>query len=344
MLPGPEEIAIAIRRLREGGLVAFPTETVYGLGAIAFDERAVARVFELKGRPAANPLIVHVSGVGMARACVTDWPERAEKLAREFWPGPLSIVLPRSARIPANVTGGGPNVAVRCPDHPLTLALLEALGAPLVGPSANTSGAVSPTCAEHVRESFTEEEVYVLDGGPCIGGIESTVLSLAGPVPVELRPGLITPEQIEAVIGVRPAKLVRGPAAPAEGPLPSPGLLERHYAPRTPTVMVDGPGLAVAIARAAGPAVILTHEPVAVGGPHRVELLPADARAYASALYAALRRADRAGAGLIIIRRPPEGGPDAAIWSAILDRLSRAAAPRGVSPSPGTGPATGGAS
>lgn len=328
MSAGPEEIAIAIRRLREGRLVAFPTETVYGLGAAAFDEAAVARVFALKGRPANNPLIVHVSGVGMARACVAAWPDRAEALAREFWPGPLSIVLPKSPRVPGNVTGGGPNVAVRCPDHPLTLALLEALGEPLVGPSANRSGGVSPTEAEHVRESFGEEEVYVLDGGPCIGGIESTVVSLAGPAPVVLRPGLVTPEQIEAVIGVRPAVLVRGAASPGPGgAMPSPGMLERHYAPRTPAVLVEAGGLAAAIARAPGPAVILTHEAIAVGGPHRVERLPAEAHAYASGLYAALRRADAAGAAQIIILRPPAGGPDAAIWSAILDRLSRAAAP-----------------
>lgn len=327
MSAGPEEIATAIQRLRAGRLVAFPTETVYGLGASAFDADAVARVFELKGRPANNPLIVHVSGLDMARQCVADWPDRADVLAREFWPGPLSIVLPKSGRIPPNVTAGGPNVAVRCPDHPLTLALLEALGVPLVGPSANLSGAVSPTTAEHVRESFSEEEVYILDGGPCIGGIESSVISLAGPAPVELRPGLITPEQIEAVIGVRPARLVRDGSPSSAAPLPSPGLLARHYAPRTPAVLVDAPGLAQAIARAAGPAVILTHEPIAVGGPHRVERLPTDARAYASEMYAALRRADASGAALIIIRRPPEGGRDGEIWAAILDRLSRAAAP-----------------
>lgn len=325
MSAGPEEIAIAIRRLREGRLVAFPTETVYGLGASAFDAAAVARVFEVKGRPAVNPLIVHVSGVPMARACVGEWPERAEQLAREFWPGPLSIVLPRSGRIPDVVTGGGPNVAVRCPDHPLTLALLEAFGVPLVGPSANLSGGVSPTTAEHVREAFDDEEVYVLDGGPCIGGIESTVISLAGPAPVELRPGLITPEQIASVIGVRPARLMRETHS-AAAPLPSPGLMDRHYAPSTPAVLVDGPGLSQAIARAPGPAVILTHEPFAVGGPHSVEVLPADARAYASGLYAALRRADRSGAAQIIIRRPPEGGPDGELWAAVMDRLTRAAA------------------
>lgn len=326
MSAGPEEIATAIRRLRAGRLIAFPTETVYGLGADAFSEAAVARVFELKGRPAANPLIVHVSGVAMARGCVSDWPDRAEALAKEFWPGPLSIVLAKSARIPANVTGGGPNVAVRCPDHPLTLALLEAYGAPLVGPSANLSGGISPTTAEHVSEAFGEEEVYVLDGGPCIGGIESTVLSLAGPGPVELRPGLITPEQIASVIGVRPARLVRGAGGGSEGPLPSPGLLERHYAPRTRTVLVGAGELMSAIARAPGPVVVVTHEPLAVGGPHRVELLPAEARGYAARLYAALRRADSAGAAQIIILRPPVGGPDADLWAAVLDRLSRAAA------------------
>ena len=154
MLSGPEDIAAAVTRLRAGGVVAFPTETVYGLGADVLSEQAVARVFELKGRPSHNPLIVHVASAAMARTVVAPgaWSSEADALARAFWPGPLSIVLPKAAAVPSNVTGGGPNVAVRCPDHPTTLALLEAFGGPLVGPSANPSGRVSPTTASHVRE------------------------------------------------------------------------------------------------------------------------------------------------------------------------------------------------
>lgn len=350
MSSGPEEIAVAIRRLRAGGLVAFPTETVYGLGASALDERAVDRVFALKRRPANNPLIVHVSSVEMARRVVADWPDEADELAQEFWPGPLSIVLPKARDVPANVTAGGANVAVRCPDHPLALALLEAFGLPLVGPSANPSGGVSPTRAEHVRESFSEQDVFVLDGGPCIGGIESTVVSLAGSRPVELRSGLITPEQIEQVIGVRPEVMTVRAAVPAAGavagsgaaeegaatsaaaassaPLASPGQLSRHYAPRTPARWFTPDrrsevtrALAVETSR---PVVVVTPNPAGIAAPHQVIPLPADPAGYAAQLYQALREADAAGAGMILIELPPAGE---GIVRAIHDRVRRAGDP-----------------
>ena len=200
MTPGPEAIAEAVARLREGRLVAFPTETVYGLGADATNAGAVRAVFRVKGRPADNPLIVHVSEAAMARDATAAWPKSAGALASAFWPGPLTLVLPKADAIPPEVTAGGPAVAVRMPDHALTLALIDAFGGPLVGPSANPSGYVSPTRPEHVREHFDEKLVLVLDGGPCRAGIESTVVDLTGASPRVLRPGVIGAAQIEAVL------------------------------------------------------------------------------------------------------------------------------------------------
>ena len=179
MLCGPEEIAEAVRRLRGGGLVAFPTETVYGLGALALDPKAVARVFEAKGRPNTNPLIVHVSSIAMAMRLTSKWTAQANTRAEKFWPGPLSLVVAKAANIPDIVTAGGATVAIRMPAHPVTLALIEALDEPLVGPSANISGSISPTLAEHVRSTFADSIVYILDGGPCQRGIESTVVDVS---------------------------------------------------------------------------------------------------------------------------------------------------------------------
>ncbi|MGQ0628206.1 MAG: L-threonylcarbamoyladenylate synthase, partial [Phycisphaerales bacterium] len=226
--PSVGEIMSAAERLRAGGLVAFPTETVYGLGADAFNPRAVDAVFTAKGRPSHNPLIVHVSGPDMAQALVADWTPAADALARRFWPGPLTLVLPRSRSVLDAVTAGGPTVAVRSPDHPTAIALLFAFGGPLVGPSANRSGGVSPTCAAHVRAGFDSSEVTVLDGGTCPTGIESTVLSLATPAaPEVLRPGVIGPAELSRCLGVtvRIAAMTSQP----NGPLMSPGMLESHY-------------------------------------------------------------------------------------------------------------------
>ncbi|MBX3387332.1 MAG: threonylcarbamoyl-AMP synthase [Phycisphaeraceae bacterium] len=323
---GPD-IHDAVRRLREGGLVAFPTETVYGLGADALNEAAVRRVFEAKGRPANNPMIVHVRGPESARPLVAEWSGEAAALTRAFWPGPLTIVLPKSSLVPEIVTGGGPNVGLRCPDHPLTLALLFEFGGPLVGPSANRSGYVSPTRAEHVRAAFGEDEVMVLDGGRGSArvGIESTVLSLAGPRPVILRPGAVTAEDVERVIGVRPviASTARSAGTTGDGALPAPGQLARHYAPRLPTRMECAAGVRAALAR--------THEPVCVlsrtletgmVGPEDVLIaMPADAEGFASALYEALREADESGRASILIEEVPG---DEGLWGAIADRLRRA--------------------
>lgn len=318
-------IAEAVQHLRAGGVVAFPTETVYGLGADALDEGAVARVFALKQRPANNPLIVHVADAEMAKGLVQNWPPAAQALAARFWPGPLSIVLPRASIVPASVAGGGPNVAVRCPDHPLTLELLRALGRPLVGPSANPSGLVSPTTAAHVREAFGPEEVLVLDGGPCARGIESTVVTLAETPARVLRPGLVSAQQIAECMGGEVLEAKAPTGAGGEGPLESPGQLARHYAPHARCVLVDEKELRGALARFVGRAVVVSHVAVRVDPPHELRTLPADAAGYAAGMYAALREADASRPGAILVVRPAAQGDDRASWLAVLDRLGRAA-------------------
>jgi L-threonylcarbamoyladenylate synthase len=310
MTAGPEEIAEAVARLRAGGIVAFPTETVYGLGADALDAAAVERVFGLKGRPATNPLIVHVSGEAMAQE-VGEWSEDAQRLSAAFWPGPLTILLPRRARVPKIVTAGLETVGVRCPDHPITLALLEAFGGPLVGPSANRSGRVSPTRADHVRAAFSGRDVFVLDGGPCRGGIESTVLMLGEPARV-VRPGLVSAEELGIVLG---REVVAADVEAAEGEAAvSPGLQGMHYAPEARAVVFEGEA-------PAGDVVVLA---VSSGGfgERRVIRMPSEAGGYAARLYAALREADAMRPEVIAIEAPPREG---AVWEAVWDRIRRAA-------------------
>ena len=324
----PEQIAEAVQRLRSGGLVAFPTETVYGIGADAMNEDAVQRVFEVKGRPAHNPLIVHVSGEAMAQRLAAEWPEDARRLAERFWPGPLSIIVPKVSALPGIVTGGGPNVAVRCPAHPLTLALLEAFGGGLVGPSANISGFVSPTTAAHVHEAFDERDVMVLDGGACSGGIESTVVSVVGGKARVLRSGLIDAKVIGDVLGrsvdcADSGVLSSSPdaATPAE----SPGQMASHYAPKARAVMVDAGEIVGVVRGAKGPTVVLSH----VDGDDlrnaTVIRMPGAAREYARRLYAALREADALHPELIVIAMPPDESVDP-VWRAVRDRLKRATA------------------
>jgi L-threonylcarbamoyladenylate synthase len=271
--------------LRAGKLVAFPTETVYGLGANALDEAAVRGIFDTKGRPTSSPLIVHVTGIEMARELAAEWPEKAEFLARKFWPGPLTIIVAKTARVPDIVTAGLPSVGVRMPAHPVAMALLEAAGIPIAAPSANRFTELSPTTAEHVREAFPD--ILTLDGGPCAVGIESTVISLAGPVPRILRPGMITQQQIEEVIG--PVETGAGPESPGQHP--------RHYSPRTPVILGDPP----------------------VTG-HGVRLeMPTDPAQYAEQLYAALHDLDQQGFDWIAIEMPP----DTPEWAGVRDRLQR---------------------
>lgn len=319
----PESIRTAADLLRAGGVVAFPTETVYGLGADALDAEAVGRVFGLKGRPPNNPLIVHVADETMARRLARVWPDRAGRLARAFWPGPVTIVVQKSDEVPALVTGGGSTVALRCPDHPAALALLKEFGRPIVGPSANRSGGVSPTTAAHVRTEFDEREVFVVDGGACRVGIESAVVSVAGARPRLLRPGSVGTAEIERALGER---VDRGDAsvgvalAEAGAPLPGPGMMERHYAPRARARLVEAGEIEAA---AAGDVVVIGFErsrPSARGAGAFLEM-PASAETYAARLYAALREADARSPALIAIERPTGEG---ATWDAIRDRLARA--------------------
>src|SRR6187402_2467669 len=220
----------AAELLRAGRLVAFPTETVYGLGANALDPSAVRRIYEAKGRPATSPLIVHVASLAMARKVVATWPEAAEKLAARFWPGPLTLVLPKAKRVPDIVTAGLGTVGVRMPAHPVALALIKKARLPLAAPSANRFTELSPVTAEQVRKGLGSTVDLVLDGGPCRVGIESTVLSLAGPTPILLRPGMVSREQIEAIIGpVALAENTKDGEAHA-----SPGQHTKHYSPRAP--------------------------------------------------------------------------------------------------------------
>lgn len=332
-MPVSLDIQHAACILRNGGIVAFPTETVYGLGADCFNPAAVARVFALKGRPSNNPLIVHVSSESMARQVVNEWPPDAGLLADAFWPGPLSIVLPRNERLPSLVTGGGQHVAVRCPDHPMALELLRECGFPLVGPSANKSGKVSPTTAQHVIESFGDE-VTVLDGGSCKAGIESTVLALDG-TPRVLRRGVIGASDISRLLG-KPVSDHSSAHAPDSAsitagvtPLPSPGLLDVHYAPSKPAFLLMPGDLPRLLRDAQGSITVVTHEDTSVPPPHHVIRLPKHARAYAAGLYAALRAADRSPSQIIAVQTPPDASSiaDEAVWSAVIDRLSRATKP-----------------
>lgn len=323
------EIAQAVRRLRAGQVVAFPTETVYGLGADALNPDAVARVFALKGRPTHNPLIVHIADIGAARPLAARWPPHAQRLAETCWPGPLTIVVPRSPLIPDVVTGGGPTVAIRCPDHPLALELLRAFGGPLVGPSANRSGSVSPTTAAHVRAAFGSAEVIVIDGGPCRVGIESTVVSLAGERPVILRRGAIGAEQIGAALG-EDIECAPGAAHDPAVALSSPGMLPSHYAPDASVLLFHPSAPPRELERSPRPIVVLALSPAfrlprESRGPRTLVRMPAEADAYGARLYAALREADDARAEIILVEEPRDEGP---LWDAIRDRLVRAAAPR----------------
>jgi L-threonylcarbamoyladenylate synthase len=320
--PDLHAIERAAAVLRAGRLVAFPTETVYGLGADAGDPGAVAAVFRAKGRPATNPLIIHVADATAAMHLVAAWPESAARLAAQFWPGPLTLVLPRGPRIPDLVTAGGATVAVRVPAHPVALALLRAAAVPVAAPSANPSGYVSPTRAEHVLAGLAGVVDLVLDAGPVPGGIESTVLDVTTDPARLLRPGLASPEQIAAVIG--PITLSQKDAASTGTPSRSPGMQPRHYAPRTPLELVEGDGRdRVEELRQAGRRVgWLTF------GTEQLDnvitmTMPADAAAYAANLYAALHMLDGAGVDRIIVAQPP----DAADWLAVRDRLRRGAAP-----------------
>lgn len=321
--PDPHAIDRAAAILRRGGLVAFPTETVYGLGAHALDEGAVRRVFRAKDRPELNPLIVHVADQDGARRLVTAWTDIAARLAAAFWPGPLTMVLPRHQRVPAVVTGGLPAVAVRVPAHPVALALLRAADLPVVAPSANPSAAVSPTRAEHVERGMGDRVDLILDAGQTRLGIESTVIDLTGDQPRLLRPGALAATDLEPFTG----PLATAPAPTGSQRLASPGMLERHYAPRARLALFASHDreTAGAVARAAareGATVgALVLRPLDAPVRHTVAM-PTDAAAYAARLYDELHRLDQMGCDLILAEQVPEGPA----WDGVRDRLSRAAA------------------
>jgi L-threonylcarbamoyladenylate synthase len=314
--PDDAVVARAAEILRRGGLVAVPTETVYGLAARADDAAAVARVFEAKGRPAYNPLIVHVADTPSARALSTHWTPLAERCANAFWPGPLTLVVARErARVPDVVAGAGPTVALRAPAHPVARAVLQALGVAFAAPSANRFQSLSPTTAGHVLRSLDGRIDLVLDGGPCAHGIESTVIDATGDVAVVLRPGAVSFEHLREVLG---ALRVRArPEATDDAALPSPGMLDRHYAPRARVVLARGDALDEAREAHAPRVAVLTHR--AQGGTHR---LPSDPEGYARGLYGALHTIDEEGYEVVII----EAVSDAPGWEAVRDRLARAGA------------------
>jgi len=322
--PDPETMERAGRVLRDGWLVAFPTETVYGLGGNARDSAAIARIYAAKGRPATNPLIVHVAAIDDARELVESWPESASLLAEAFWPGPLTLVLTRRADVPSALSAGLGTIAVRVPRHPVALALIRAADVPIAAPSANRSNELSPVAAEHVVRSIGERVHTVLDGGPTHVGIESTVVDLTRGRARVLRPGVIEAAQIAAIVGpLDEERADRDEHAPKL----SPGQMDRHYAPRARLVLAsagdEGARQLMRAARARGETVGLVslgdldlEADVAV-------MLPRDPRACAARLYATLHACDDEGCALVVFERPPTD----ASWAAIRDRLERAAFP-----------------
>lgn len=350
-LATPARFRAAVRRtaslLRAGQVVAVPTETVYGLAANAMDARAVARIYRVKRRPAHNPIIVHVASVAMARQCVAHWPAMAARLARTFWPGALTLVLPKASQIPDIVTAGGPTVGVRWPDHPFMQAVIRVCGFPLAAPSANPAARLSPTRAEHVLTHLGGKIPLIVDGGRTRVGIESTVVDLTVRLPRILRPGIVSAAALARVIGpvqlggvtTEKALQKRRQTSTARrtqsnfkrklAALRSPGLLRRHYAPRARLRVWRWRTLGELRARVAAHRVatarahVIAHTRVPQApGWGGVIVLPRDAVRFARELYAALHRADAAGARLIVVEAPPRG----AMWRAVADRLSRAAA------------------
>ncbi|MDZ7707404.1 MAG: L-threonylcarbamoyladenylate synthase [Trueperaceae bacterium] len=310
----------AVRTLLAGGLVAFPTETVYGLGARARDVNAVRSVFRAKGRPADHPLIVHLPTDASLDDWAADVPQAARTLAARFWPGPLTLVLRRAPGVANEITGGQDTVALRTPSHPVAVALLRALGEPVVAPSANRFGRISPTRAEHVASEFSDLDLTVLDGGPCDVGLESTIVDLSGAAPALLRPGAVSGAELERALGARlvlPGEL--GPAVPRV-----PGRLERHYAPAAPTRLIDAAELRTPFPRLEGAALLLCRAPLPDGGFAAIRRLQAEPVAYGRELYAALRALDAASPSEVIIERPPAGE----MWTAVHDRLARATGSR----------------
>lgn len=314
---GPDEIAAAVEALRAGEVIGLPTETVYGLAADASNPAAVARIFAIKGRPSDHPVIVHLAEAADMSRWAREVPPVAAALARRFWPGPLTLVLPRAPSVALAVTGGQDTVALRIPAHPVALAVLRAFGGGLAAPSANRYGRISPTTAAHVREDLGEQVRIVLDGGPSEVGLESTIVAcLDGRVTV-LRPGRIGVEAIEAV---------SGPVTTATAAAPRvPGSVASHYAPRTPVELIASAAVADVVTAhqrdGVRVAALAPSSPAEAAAVAWIVAAP-DAERYGRDLYSHLRTLDQAGADVIVVARPPEA-PD---WVAIHDRLTRAAA------------------
>jgi L-threonylcarbamoyladenylate synthase len=329
MNPSEADYCRAVELLRAGELVAFPTETVYGLGADAANPAAVARIFAAKGRPADHPLIVHLAGHDAVDHWAEQVPAVAWELMETFWPGPLTLILKKQAWVPEAVTGGQDTVGLRVPGHPVALELLRRFAAAagehagIAAPSANRFGRISPTSAADVRDELGDRVPLILDGGPCKVGIESTIVDCSRGEPVVLRPGHISPQHLAAVLG-RPPVIATGEGAPRVS-----GSLEAHYAPLTPLRLVAAARLLELLNshrhRGGRCAAICHSQPPQAGMPHAWRMMPADPVGYAHDLYAALRDMDRAGADLIAV----EALPDSPEWTAVADRLRRAVAGAG---------------
>jgi L-threonylcarbamoyladenylate synthase len=328
--PDAAGIGEAVRALREGKIVAFPTETVYGLGARAADASAIERVFRAKGRPAHHPLIAHVTGEDAARALASSWPRAASLLAGAFWPGPVTVVVDRKPSVPAALAGGGSSVAIRAPAHPVAVALLAALGEAVAAPSANRYQGLSPTTAAHVARQLGDAVDLVLDGGPCDAGIESTVVDVRGPVPLVLRPGALALADLRRVLPDLDASAALAPAAP-DAPRAAPGMGARHYAPRA-RLRLEGTwegachaakALASQHPRSAPVGLVVYGGTPTVPAGVALRVMPEDPALYARRLYGTLHALDDAGASAIVVQQVPAGEG----WWAVADRLRRAATP-----------------
>ncbi len=341
--PTPDALLEATARLQDGGLVAFATETVYGLGANALDAEAVAGIFAAKGRPSTNPVIVHVPDANAARALVSEWTPIAQKLADAFWPGPLTLVLPKADTVPDIVTAGGATVGLRVPAHPVALALLRAASVPVAAPSANRSEEVSPTTAQHVADSLGAfvDDLLILDGGPCSVGLESTVLDVTGDVPHILRPGMVTAQMLREVVG----EVLEGNTGDSQKIALSPGQMPRHYAPRKPLLLVPAAAMMDVLQEGDALLVYRTLWQEDENGPFPIQPAPGSLRAtrpeffetlknfgvaptpvdYARNLYSKLRNWDAAPSIRRIVVVEPPHTPE---WAAVHDRLRRAATPK----------------
>ena len=320
-----ESIKEAAADLNRGSMVVFPTETVYGLGGGTLNESSLESIYRLKGRDLDNPLIAHVLDTEEARELTTGWDDRCTLLADAWWPGPLTLVLGRASKVPAVASGGRPTLAIRSPQHPVARELIEAYGQPISAPSANRSGEVSPTCAQHVLDDYSGDPaadgMIILDGDRCHVGIESTVLDMTVDPPRILRPGALTAEVLEPLIGPIEHTDIHRTSS-------SPGTMESHYSPQTNCLLVDVDEMRHRLANITERCVVMVSNPdhhELVQPPHSLMVMPMDPDGYAHQLYDALRRADSEQADLILIESNGEQDPN---WMAIRDRLTRAASDR----------------